>query len=779
MPVVAMLAQTEHDEMYQDVYDSADAAFAIGRFDVTDSILVPHLQQFAGDLYVKGCRLLCLSALYQDDMERAESYASLLLDADPFYTVYRDTPRFADLIETLKRGKGMTITTASRRAESMEESPVAVTVITEEMIRVSGAETLRDLLCLYVPTMTRVEGMESNICFRGVVGNSQEDILIMVDGHRLNSGTTNAESPDFRNSLHKIKQIEVLRGPASSLYGNVALMAVVNIITKRGADVGGAEMNVRAGSYSTVGVSGLYGNGNMQTDVLAWGSLYSSDGEKITYDGTPHYINGFNSRPAYDLGVKARWSDFSATFMHQHSKPVPFFNQLTLAPYSYDDYMPVNGNAPGASRATTNLFVDYSHTWGQLDFAASAHCSFEDINNYNVLGDSLNADIRQQWYGTDSEGSHNWMLTSLGSRSFGANANVSLPYSFASQRGSVLVGLQYDNYALNSSNMQMGCRSLSDNDGTYTDIVSRSQNDVVARHTESTLSSYLQLKHFLLPTLIFNGGLRLDGKIRFDDKRITTLSPRLAFIYMPTPVSNIKVSYAHSFVDAPYVYRATEMVMYSGGTDLMPQTNDALQLSGSVLLPRHNLRTELNLYYNRVRDLVYFSYFAMMRGDNSPYSSADVDICGAEAVVEYTLPNTYVNANMCYKYPIKMRDYSNYEHKIGNEPAFMFNVVAGQRLFENYRVGALWLRANVHFQTTAEMELNNIAAQLAGQETALNDHTPAQAMFNAGVDWNYRFLGFSVDAYNLFNSNYRVGAQLQSWIPAQSRKLMATIKIKI
>ena len=85
----------------------------------------------------------------------------------------------------------------------------------------------------YVPGMTDVASNdEQNIAMRGIYSSYQEKILILLNGHRLNSYSTNTATPDFSISLEKVKQIEVLRGPASSLYGNVALTAVVNLITK-------------------------------------------------------------------------------------------------------------------------------------------------------------------------------------------------------------------------------------------------------------------------------------------------------------------------------------------------------------------------------------------------------------------------------------------------------------------------------------------------------------------------------------------------------------------
>ena len=66
--------------------------------------------------------------------------------------------------------------------------------------------------------MTHVEDQnEQNIAVRGVFTSSQQKILFLIDGHRLNSRSYSMTFPDYAISLDKIKQIEVLRGPSSSI----------------------------------------------------------------------------------------------------------------------------------------------------------------------------------------------------------------------------------------------------------------------------------------------------------------------------------------------------------------------------------------------------------------------------------------------------------------------------------------------------------------------------------------------------------------------------------
>lgn len=222
LSILTVSAQATSTDAVQ-LYSKAQTEYSNGQFDKCKESLYAMLPSAKGMLKTSAYRLLALCSLEQGDIEEAKNNVALLLKSDPYFTPSLGDPmRFLDMISEAK-DQSAGITTASRQAETLEEAPVPVTLITDEMIRHSGAQTLQEVLCLFVPGMTMAEGMETNIAMHGVYSLTQDKILFMVDGHRLNSSSTNAEAPDFRSNLDKIKQIEVLRGPASSLYGNVEI----------------------------------------------------------------------------------------------------------------------------------------------------------------------------------------------------------------------------------------------------------------------------------------------------------------------------------------------------------------------------------------------------------------------------------------------------------------------------------------------------------------------------------------------------------------------------
>ena len=127
------------------------------------------------------------------------------------------------------------IITASRSEEQSGESPAVVTVLTYQEIRRLGATTMEELLN-FVPGFQVTRDVEQGNAFRiGVRGRSKfnsEYVLVLLNGQRLNDIYTGGITLLNRYiTVDNIKQIEVIRGPGSALYGSGAFQGVINIVT--------------------------------------------------------------------------------------------------------------------------------------------------------------------------------------------------------------------------------------------------------------------------------------------------------------------------------------------------------------------------------------------------------------------------------------------------------------------------------------------------------------------------------------------------------------------
>ena len=813
-------------------YATAQQYYQLGRFDSCEVYSRKVVNLGSGMLKTSAYRLMALIRLERGDLIGAGNIIDKLLAYNPYFTpAISDPQRFIDMINERKQLESG-ITTASRQAESIEESPVPVTLITEAMIRHSGAQTIQELLCLYVPGMSIAEGLESNIAMHGISGISQEKILFLQDGHRLNGSSTNAEAPDYRNSLDKIQQIEVLRGPASSLYGNVALTAVVNIITRKGAILNGGRISIMAGTQNTYGTTYAVGGGNNVVDLLGWGSIQATDGFRYTYDNVAYsptnqaaltqqstaYAHAYNRRPSYDIGIKGRWRDFSLTFNSQRSKQTPYINILQIPAtkaieiddqgtahlnpvtpsyeavqnFNYDRYSNIKSNGPGVTRTNHHLNVDYSHSFGAINIQASGYLSMEHTSFYNVLGDSINFNVGASLLQKIQNGANLSNLTPEMAQmlmryyvktagafqvlewenlTFGGQAQVLAKYRLAGH-GNAVIGCQYEHFALTDGVLYLG--------GNYTTQQMVSSGEVFNDGMEDIYSSYLQLKHFFSRKFILNAGLRFDHKRRINDASLNRFSPRISLIYKLRKALSLRASYNYSFVDAPYLYRACNVKLFSGGSDMRPETMRSFQIGGTYHRQGSPLSAELSLYRNKLEDLVNIE----LGGEYLFHNSAKVTQIGVEGAAQYNTPNLFANVNLTWQ---KFEDSEGYRVHNDNPygvPQLMGNITVAASPYHGkgkdiITGGKLWLRTTINAQTTTYYQRADIILSSAMKQTVGSiEEVDPQCVISLGVGYEWQYLDIDVIAQNITNNDFKVGSLLSDGVPRKGRQILGKVTIK-
>jgi outer membrane receptor protein involved in Fe transport len=207
---------------------------------------------------------------------------------------------------------------ASKHLQSAREAPAFVTVVTAEDIRNYGYRTLADILQAvpgFYVTYNR------NYSFLGTQGFSRPGdynsrVLLLVDGHRMNDAIYEYAmiGPELPLDVDLIERVEVIRGPGSSLYGTSAFFGVVNIITRRGRDVG-TEISAEGASFGTGKGRVTYGHSFPGWEVLLSGSFYGSGGQTLYFPefDSPLTNNGI-ARGLDDEGA----DDFLLKVSHGH-----------------------------------------------------------------------------------------------------------------------------------------------------------------------------------------------------------------------------------------------------------------------------------------------------------------------------------------------------------------------------------------------------------------------------------------------------------------------------
>jgi len=177
--------------------------------------------------------------------------AALCTFAAPAFAQQADPapPPAAD--EARTENLGDIIVTATRRSEALADVPIAVSAVTAESLKNSGASDIRQLNQLAPSLLVSSTGSEANGSARirgiGTVGDNpglESSVAVFIDGvYRSRTGAG-------LNELGEIERVEVLRGPQGTLFGRNASAGLINIISKKPQFDFGATGEATYGNYN-------------------------------------------------------------------------------------------------------------------------------------------------------------------------------------------------------------------------------------------------------------------------------------------------------------------------------------------------------------------------------------------------------------------------------------------------------------------------------------------------------------------------------------------------
>ena len=805
----------QDDAAMRELYAQAEDAYMIGRIEQARDLLLQNLSTFQGNSRQNALHLIALTYMDEYDIPKTEQYVTLLLQQNPYYSPSSQDPAtFVEIVNNIKAGMTPTITTASSQAESLAEVPVPTTLITAEMIQTSGARNLQEVLAAYVPGMHLIDCNDDiNIAMRGIYSNTQEKILIMLNGHRLNSYATNAAAPDFSISLEKVKQIEVLRGPASSLYGGVALTGVVNIITKQGVDVDGLQAKVSAGNHGQVKVDAVFGKRYFDIDLLVWGSGYRNSGER--YGDEFVRLGRIGNHPNYDFGLQVSWKGFQFMYDTHFSQKVAPYTMTSMAKsYDRERYLSYNGLKPSFSSTSHHADLSYSHQLGNLNLRYDLTYDKSDYTRYQAISDSQIPDLA---YTLDLNVYQDSLLQKYGGISrymngqehnYGFQVKGNYAYDMGNgHKGNISFGAEYGHFRSDDFRYQL------DYDFGKTTM----DNPVilqVGQGSENNADVYLQLKH-QWRSVILNAGLRYDYKSRFDDSKVNELSPRIALILLQ-PKWNLKLSYSKSFVDAPYIYRKANIISVMMIVDnpkyvesISPERVHSFQLTFGGNNWIKGLNFEINGFYNHANNLIMTHLLEYKNASKN-------ETCGVELMASYKQPKFTADFNLTWTNTFKsnlmglsMGDlvkeaYNTNIDANNNTPAIMSNLVLGWQVLPQLK-----LHTHILFeskQTSHNTDLNNvllydkeiykaIQCDLAGDEkgsmiareaalalapyTIMHKEMSPRAIVNLGGEYTLGPVTFGLNIYNLFGTRYNRSGMNTNLIPQQGCWFLASVGVKI
>ena len=222
------------------------------------------------------------------------------------------------------------VITPSRQPTALGRVTQATTVITGEELRTRGiafvVDALRDVPGAAVVQSGSFGGVTS-LFLRG--GNSNY-VKVLVDGVPVNQAGGAYDFADLTTS--NIDRIEIVRGPASVVYGSDAVSGVVQIFTRRGGAIGGS-VTTEAGTYGTTLVDATAASGGRRLSASGGFQRLNTDG---TYQFNSHYRNATASGrldavpdTLTDAALTARYADRTYRFPTDGTGAPTDSNQVT------------------------------------------------------------------------------------------------------------------------------------------------------------------------------------------------------------------------------------------------------------------------------------------------------------------------------------------------------------------------------------------------------------------------------------------------------------------
>ena len=482
-----------------------------------------------------------------------------------------------------------TVSTAIRREQPISQAPSNVYVVTAEDIRQSGAPDVPTVL-RRIPGLEvmQITGAEFNVSARGNNQSLANKMLVLVDGRSVYIDMQGFVFwKGLPVTLPEIKQIEVIKGPISALYGFNAFDGVVNIITKSPEEMKGTTLQIAGGELGTALTSAIHAGVQGKLRYRVSGG-YEQNAQWRDHDTLAFRSYKFNGQTEYALpGLSKASVSGGLVYMNPHDGPLVGSGSTLVQP---------SVKLPYANVAYENQGFLVRSYWNGF-FADSGAFAHPLLSGFVQITDPAgNSDLRFTGNTYNVEGQHSLKIGEAGQFTYGIN------------------------YRHNT----FSC------------------NCVSAFGHENRLGFYVQGEWSVVPSINVVGGIRYDLHSQINP----TYSPRLAVLYTPIPDQTVRAQVSVAYrpptlfethedarlvplVPNPFL-PTTNFVL--GSRNLEPEKILSYELGYQGWFYRHRIRVRADFFLNRISNLIGLeSTGTIVRTVNT----GTAEIYGAEVGVEF------------------------------------------------------------------------------------------------------------------------------------------------
>lgn len=515
------------------------------------------------------------------------------------------------------------ISLASGRYQPISQAPAVATVITDKEIEEMGAISIDEVLESVPGIHVSISSSRFSpiISVRGIHTDNNPQILMMVNSTPITQlffgdrGIYSSTIP-----ITNIKQIEIVRGPGSAIYGADAFSGVINIITKNYNDIDGAEGGIRYGSFNTRDAWALYGGKIGEAEISFSANYHHTEGDEsriISSDAQSLFDSVLNTNASLapgPLSTRIERADFQLDMK---------YNDWQFRAWNWR--IKDGGEGAGLSQALDPTghvdetgylieFIRHNISWS-YDWNSKASFSFmtSDIQtrqklfpNGSILPIGSDGNINVSNPETFTLFSDGFIGNPSGTENHFYLNFESFYLGFKNHNLRFSTGFKYSSLTP-SETKNFGPGVLDGNDApvvddTITDVTKTpfiyTQKNIRRNYFLSIQDEWDFAKNWN-----FTSGIRYDYYSDFG----STINPRLALIWETTNALTTKLLYGKAFRAPSFVeqYNINNPV-FLGNKDLNTEKIDTVELSFNYQ-PTYNLKSGINLFAYKIKDLISFT----------------------------------------------------------------------------------------------------------------------------------------------------------------------------
>lgn len=508
--------------------------------------------------------------------------------------------------DSLRREKshpiGAVVVTGTRNETDPRQLPLTLSVIDHEQLQQNNQPSLLPALVDHVPGLFVTErgimgygvaaGAAGGMTMRGIGGSPTTGMLVLIDGHPQYMGLMGHPIADAYQTM-MAEQVEVVRGPASVLYGSNAMGGVINIVTRK-MKSDGVNTNLSAGygSYNTFQseASNTIRSGRFSSVVT--GSYNRTDGHR--HDMGFEQYGGY-AKLGYELS-KAWGISADVNLTH--------FNAQNPGSVTH----PILDNKFRITRGMTSFFLE---------------------NNYAKTSGALSI-------------FYNWGRHKIND---GYSAGQEPPVKRFNSRDYMFGISWYQSFVLFSGNRTtMGIDYQRFGGRSWNRFINGKPDKEMADVTQNEVAAYLDIRQALTRWMILDAGLRIDHHSHVGTEWI----PQGGISFLLSRSAQLKAMVSKGF-RFPTI---REMYMFPPqNPDLKPENLMNYEISFSQTLLGGNLRYGVNLFYISGDNMIQT---VPVDGRPMNINTGEIENWGVEADITYrinshwTLSSNYSYLNMSH-----------------------------------------------------------------------------------------------------------------------------------